>query len=171
MSESKYQTFGQRWWAGVIDGLLLLPIGVVNAMIISGPELPWLTIAWLPFGYSLYWFYSVLGHGCYGQTVGKHLMKVRVVDNGTEQQITMWQAVLRDSGIIVANTLSLGLGLCWAFNNELANSPGFQWTRIVLGYATLAWALTEIGTCLFNNKRRALHDLIAGTVVVKLENQ
>jgi uncharacterized RDD family membrane protein YckC len=33
--------------------------------------------------------------------------------------------------------------------------------------ASVIWFIIEIVTCLLNEKRRALHDYIAGTVVVK----
>jgi uncharacterized RDD family membrane protein YckC len=39
----------------------------------------------------------------------------------------------------------------------------------VLLTAALVWFVAEILTCLTNPKRRAVHDFIAGTVVVKTE--
>jgi hypothetical protein len=38
----------------------------------------------------------------------------------------------------------------------------------VLAFAGLAWFLLEIGTAFINPKRRAVHDLIAKTVVVQV---
>lgn len=35
-------------------------------------------------------------------------------------------------------------------------------------YATVVWLLSELVVLLFNEKRRALHDFIAGTVVVRV---
>ena len=37
-----------------------------------------------------------------------------------------------------------------------------------IGWGGLVWSLLEIATMLTNSKRRALHDLIAGTVVVRV---
>jgi uncharacterized RDD family membrane protein YckC len=39
---------------------------------------------------------------------------------------------------------------------------------VILGVAGLGWFLLEIGTTFTNPKRRAVHDLIANTVVVRV---
>jgi uncharacterized RDD family membrane protein YckC len=45
-----------------------------------------------------------------------------------------------------------------------------QWFH-VLGYGALLMLFIELATMLTNRKRRALHDFIAGSVVVKIYNQ
>lgn len=40
---------------------------------------------------------------------------------------------------------------------------------MILGIGSLLWFVAEIVTSLMNQKRRAVHDFIAGTVVVKTE--
>jgi len=124
---------------------------------------------------SLVWLlYTVVMHARYGQTVGKMITKVRMVDFGTEGRISWRQAWLRE-GIPVL--LSLGL-LGWevflilsrglnvrAFGNRgtLAATKGFWLLMALPGL----WFLAEVLTMLTNSKRRALHDFIAGTVVVR----
>ncbi len=49
-------------------------------------------------------------------------------------------------------------------------SEAFSYADMVLGIAALLWFAGEIVTCLLNKKRRALHDFIAGTVVVNVEH-
>lgn len=41
----------------------------------------------------------------------------------------------------------------------------------VLGGVALVWFLLELGTMLASEKRRALHDYIAGTVVIRAPQQ
>ncbi len=45
-------------------------------------------------------------------------------------------------------------------SNEFTFRP---WTRFIL----LVWTATEVITMLMNCKRRAIHDFIAGTIVVR----
>lgn len=43
-----------------------------------------------------------------------------------------------------------------------------SWSKII-DNLYLAWGLSELLVLLLNNKRRALHDFIAGTVVVHID--
>jgi uncharacterized RDD family membrane protein YckC len=120
---------------------------------------------------SLAWLmYTVVMHARYGQTFGKMVTKVRVVDFRTEGRISWRQAWLRE-GIPMA--LSFGL-LGWqvfliltgslspsAVTETPDNGP---WLLTALPGL---WFLAEILTMLTNDKRRALHDVIAGTVVIR----
>lgn len=168
--DAKYQTFQPRFIAGFVDGLILLPIGIADTLIFT-QDIVWLTVAWIPVSYSAYWIYSVIGHGLYGQTVGKHAMKIMVLDNKTEEKITMGQAILRDLFIIIVNILAAGTSIYFVLNQGTEFPQWLLIFSLVLGYGSVAWFLTEIVTCLTNKKSRALHDFIAGTVVVKLEEE
>jgi uncharacterized RDD family membrane protein YckC len=170
MYNPKYQTVGQRIGAAFIDGFVLAPIIVLDAIIFSESSPKWLIVVWMSISYSAYWVYSVLLHGFYGQTVGKRVAKIRVVDNDTEDPITMRQALLRDSVIIVLNTIALGLDIYLVAAGANRDQMIFQAASLVIGYAAVSWALVEIITCLTNPKRRAVHDFIAGTVVVQKAN-
>ena len=48
------------------------------------------------------------------------------------------------------------------------NSPNLNTLQMVIAFAEFAWFVAEILTMLTNKKRRALHDFIAGTVVVRV---
>ncbi len=168
--DSRYQTLQPRFLAGFVDGLILLPFGIVDALIFT-QDLVWLSVTWIPITYSAYWIYSVVGHGFYGQTVGKRVMKIIVLDNKTEEKITMRQAVLRDLFLIVINILAAATDIYFVLNKGTEFPQGLLIFSLVLGYGSMAWFLTEIVTCLTNKKSRALHDFIAGTVVVKLEEE
>lgn len=164
----KYQTFGLRFAAGFIDGLLLIPIDLVDYWAFA-PERPIvLVIVWALISFPSPWLYSVLMHGFYGQTIGKRFAGVKVLDI-SEKPITMRQAFLRDSVYIGLNIIALLLFLYMRVVGELPNTPVINLTRYLVGYAALGWFLLEILTTLTNKKRRAVHDFIAGTVVVRTE--
>ena len=112
------------------------------------------------------------------QTIGKMVTKVRVVDFRTEGGISWWQAWLRKG---IPMVLSLGF-LGWevflvltgslnpsglANGEALTASKGF-WLLMAL---PALWFFAEVLTMLTNEKRRALHDFIAGTVVVRTNTQ
>jgi len=90
-----------------------------------------------------------------------------------ETSLTMRQAILRDSPGLVFQLAFLPLALIhldwWiAFDRgDLTEIP--RWF-VLLAYGALLMLLLEIATMLTNRKRRAVHDFIAGSVVVKLHN-
>src|SRR5208283_1991020 len=107
LAMDKYRTFGSRFWAGFIDGLVFLPISLSDSYLSSPARGPKILISWAIFSYSAYWLYSVLLHARYGQTVGKRAMHVKVMDVSEERIPSLKQAFLRDAVYIALNTSSL----------------------------------------------------------------
>jgi uncharacterized RDD family membrane protein YckC len=173
-SSARYSTFGPRFWTGSVDSCVLWPLSFITssllffnisrsigALIVIVESLTWLV-------------YIVVMHARYGQTIGKMVTKVRVVDFKTEGSISWRQAWIREGiplllslGLVVYEVSSIlsgdvplrtsGKGAAFAASRTfwlLAAVPGF-------------WFLAEVLTMLTNKKRRALHDFIAGTVVVR----
>jgi uncharacterized RDD family membrane protein YckC len=166
----KYQTVWQRFWAGFVDGLVFLPITLFDDYLSAPTRGPFILISWAIVSYSAYWLYSVSLHARYGQTLGKKAMHIKVMDAAEERIPSLAQAFLRDSGYIVVNVASMlyfiyvVISHRYVSGTEQINSlPGK-----VLAFASLGWFLLEIITMLMNSKRRALHDLIANTVVLKV---
>ena len=54
-----------------------------------------------------------------------------------------------------------------AARNALRYSVAYPWYRPVEGLL-VTWLLVDAGTLLFNDRRRAIHDFIAGTVVLRV---
>jgi len=165
---TKYHTFWPRFWAGFVDGLVFLPVNFLDAYLSAPARGPFVLIVWAVISYSLYWLYSVLLHARYGQTLGKMATKIKVLDLSEEHIPSLRQAFIRDIGYILLNTLSLVWFLYlvvaghYTSQVDVLFGPG-----ILLGFASLGWFLLEIITMLTNPKRRAFHDFIAGTVVVR----
>ena len=83
-----------------------------------------------------------------------------MVDAKTECPITFKQALLRDAipAVLIVCLLTAG-----TFSTITGDESLIFWVFAVLA----TWFLLELITMLFNKKRRALHDFIAGTVVVR----
>ncbi|HEY2341503.1 MAG TPA: RDD family protein [Chthoniobacteraceae bacterium] len=169
----RYSTFGPRFWTGTVDYCILWPITFV-ATILLYLEPPKVVVALLVILESVAWLvYSVFMHARYGQTVGKMVTKVRVVDFRTEGRISYLQAWLRDGIPIVLNLGLVGYQVyailtgkddprAVAKDQVVYYEP--SWLAIAL---PVSWFLAEVLTMLTNEKRRALHDFIAGTVVIR----
>ena len=119
--------------------------------------------------------YSIIMHGYYGQTLGKMAMKVKVVDFKTEERITMTQAWLRDCIpllLMLFSYFSLAV-LTNGFQNErIITNSGSSLASIVImiiNGLSISWVILEIVSMLMNEKSRAIHDLIAKTVVVRVD--
>ena len=97
-------------------------------------------------------------------------MGVKVVDFDDEDEIDLKQAFIRDS---VPIALMIGL-YAYSFiifygseGNEFQADFATLAPMLLIGLLTLLWTVLEIFSMLFSDKSRAVHDLIAGTVVVR----
>lgn len=98
-------------------------------------------------------------------------MHVKVMDVSEERIPSLGQAFLRDVVYIAINTSSLVYFIYLIVAHKYVNGteringlPG-----MILAFASFGWFLLEVITMLTNSKRRAIHDLIAKTVVLKVE--
>ena len=125
--------------------------------------------------------YPVYFHARWGQTVGKMIAKVKVT------QIDGAPVALRHA--FLRSSVDIALSAIWAvsliyvlttWNGPDWSSLGFldrgraiaerfpisRWYDLV----SLVWVGSELVVLLTNKKRRALHDFIAGTVVVQMKS-
>ncbi len=166
----KYRTVGPRFWAGFIDGLVFLPITMFDDYLSSPQRGLTILVSWAIISYSAFWLYSVSLHACYGQTLGKRAMHVKVLDVGEDRIPSIRQALIRDIGYILLNFGSLLYFLYLVITGNYAGTEQLEGSSMgrILAFAGLTWFLLEIGTAFTNPKRRAVHDLIARTVVVRV---
>ena len=170
----KYSTFGPRFWTGSIDVCVLMPITLLTAGLMA-LDVPRALAAFLIILQSLAWLiYTVYMHGRYGQTVGKMVTKVRVVGSRTEEAISWRQACIREGipmilsmGCLVYEIYAVLTGRLKPSDVEAGNEMTANGPYLLLVSLPLLWFLAEVLTMLTNQKRRALHDLIAGTVVIR----
>jgi len=170
----RYLTFGPRFWTGFVDGCVLWPIGFITSavLLLNGPNALAASMIMLQ---GLAWeAYTVVMHARCGQTVGKMVTKVRVVDFRTEGRISLRQAWLREAVPMLLTLVLLGYEVLAILTGRIearAIANGDAWLANkplwLLNVLPGLWFLAEVLTMLTNEKRRALHDLIAGTVVVR----
>jgi uncharacterized RDD family membrane protein YckC len=164
---SQYGTFWARVWAGFVDGLIFSQLGLLSSYFSSPGRGMTTLVIWTVVSYSIYPIYSVTMHARTGQTIGKRVAGIRVMNVDEDRIPSLRQAFLRDIGIIIPGALAMlytvYLIVTHSYTIETLTSGSFIET---LSYANGAWFLIEITTMFLNEKRRAFHDLIAGTVVV-----
>jgi len=165
---NRYHTVGKRFWSNLLDGLVFLPLGFIEMGLFTLSLPKYILITWLIVTYPLNWLYSVLMHAFYGQTLGKMACGIKVLDV-SEKTIGIRQAFLRDIFIIVVNTIFVAYAVYFVLNDIPRDGSEFERINIYFMIAIYAWLIAEIITCLTNWKRRAMHDFIAGTVVVRLD--
>lgn len=175
----RYATFWQRFAAGMLDMLVFLPLAVIQWLV----DPAWkqgafaLSVVSTCLGLS----YHIYAHGRFGQTIGKWAMGIRVMRAHGGGRIGWRQAGLRSSvdgglailGMIgqavavaaIADVAYYGVGWHERFGNMAALEPRWSiWAHRIAG----VWYWSELITMLFNKRRRALHDFLAGTVVISV---
>jgi uncharacterized RDD family membrane protein YckC len=159
---NKYKTFAPRFFALILDTVLLLPLAIAadalaETAVSEGQRNIFLAILNLANV-----IYFVILHGLYGQTAGKYLAGVKVVRED-ESPVGFKAAILRNIPQIILVLISL----IPAMNVELGGTAEAPLTPISISIAL--WGLADVMVFILNSKGRALHDLIAGTVVIRLE--
>lgn len=174
----RYQNGWRRVGAHLIDGFALKPLSWISTWVFAHELSPFLQGGWVLLSSAFAYAYYIVLHGLFGQTIGKKLLQIRLEDvSGTKA--TWKQAVFRDSP-----GLALGLGILvqglfhfeemlGAYSLVYGNSRNAsldqlpKWMIIWTSFSFL-WVILELITMLTNPKRRAIHDFIAGTVVVRV---
>jgi uncharacterized RDD family membrane protein YckC len=128
-------------------------------------------------------FYSIYFVGRWGQTIGKMALKIKVValdgsEAGFERAFYRYSVDLAFSIISTAMTVHALFSITGAAYDSLSfdgkmkllidNTPSWSAAVDALSYA---WIGSELVVLLFNKKRRALHDFIAGTVVTHTQGE
>jgi len=166
---SKYSTFWPRFFAAFIDGIIFAFILYVESLLF-GFDYSQQDNFLQTFNAIQLAIYSVIMHGlCGGQTFGKMALGVRVPNHENELEIDLKQALRRESVNLILNAFSLILILLVASSmGETGTLSTFLALSItVFSVIALFWVISEFVTMLFNDKRRALHDFIGKTVVVR----
>lgn len=166
-TSEKYSTFWPRFLAPIIDGLILWPVVVGFNFLLIIYDFSLVISAFLNLSiYFSHYFYTIYLHGKYSQTVGKMVCKIKVVSVDTEEDISFRAAIIRDSIPLVVALILVIINFDFFMNISKTTELKFSdipWLTIV----PFVWFFAEIITMLTNAKRRALHDYIAGTVVIR----
>jgi len=165
-----YQTFFRRFWAGVIDGLVFLPVFAVSWVVLFDTDQPILQVSWYVIASLAFPAYSIFFHGRFGQTLGKMATRVKVLD-ASGAKLTFKQAFLRDSPYLVLVVVDLIITLPYIASGISLGIQSQTALQMVIDNASQLWFWAEVLTMLTNNRRRAVHDFIAGSVVVRTDEE
>jgi len=164
--QHKYRTFWPRFWAGWIDTFVFIPLFGVDWLVQQTTSAPVVLALWFVLYTLSFDIYSVALHTKYGQTLGKMAMRIKVL-SVSETKLSLRQALLRDIVPILLSSVSL---VFWLPRILAGIKFELTWVDELSLYGSLAWFVVELVTMLTNAKRRAVHDLIAGSVVVRVEH-
>lgn len=163
-----FKTGGRRLVAALIDFLVLSPLFFLDGAVWRsnwGTPLKW----WLLSASAVcFAAYSPIAHAVFGQTVGKWMTRIRVV--GLRGEPLGWgRAVLRDCLPLVACGYWLFAYSGYLDTGNVPGDPGFRLSErdSWLQDAQSVWVILEIASMFTNSRRRALHDFIAGSVVIR----
>lgn len=164
----KYQTFWPRFWAAFIDSIVLWTVYDICQRFAPSTNQGWLLILIASVSYSGLWLYSTILHARFGQTLGKKLLGIRVLDLDEQHFPSYIRAAFRDIGIIVPLNIELAQEIYYISSGAAHEfTLGFSLSGFLLDFAPLIWVLLELLTMLTNPKNRALHDYFARTVVIR----
>lgn len=178
--QSKYASFWQRLGAHLLDFCILIPI---IALSFWGNEQSRLFSAYYFFPglvFSL-WFHAYLVKR-YGGTPGKLIVGIRISTLKGEP-VGYREAALRYSVLFVLGAISQIALIQSTLGMSDADYLALNWQEKMLRIQELApswfesvtlltniWVWSEFVVMLTNKKRRAIHDFIAGTVVVRADS-
>lgn len=178
-NEKVYAGFGKRFGSAIVDMVILIPFMLMSHFIESlSLSMAIISVALLSLLYSAYTMYF---HYRFGATIGKMALGIKVtLPNG--ERIGIKQAALRSSVDLAFALFMVGaqviaisnadpevyLNASWIERAEYITPLFPAWYGIV-EIASQLWYWGEFIILLFNERERALHDFIAGTVVIRQE--
>jgi len=178
MTTHYYAGFWRRFGAFWVDFLVFLPLIVLNGRLYDYCHSKSLAVTSFVLYSALYHVYVIYCHGRWGRTIGKLTTGIRI-SSLTFEPITWRQAIVRSS-IDVCFTIISCVGTALAFaamSDEAMSTNGLDRSKLLLSlhptwdryanWGQQAWIWGEFVVMMTNSKRRALHDFIAGTVVVQ----
>jgi len=176
----EYAGFWVRLWARLIDAIILSPFLIFgfivfrNNLVITGFYWNY-SIAFLTIFYEVYFFVK------FGATIGKNKAHIKVIGMETDA-ITWWQSIIRNApdyflqmfnffgGLSALHAINDFSGLNFFSLQKLLTQNRNPVFGLLTGLISL-WFLADGIVFLCNKKKRSLHDIIAGTMVIKGETR
>ena len=107
-------------------------------------------------------YYVVFQYMNKGQSIGKKLLKLQVVDKDTNKPISILKGLLRSFIILSILSGTLLIIFLYIFNSK----------NYIISYSTVLmleaiFTLTSVMFVLYRKDRRGLHDMMSNTIVIK----
>jgi uncharacterized RDD family membrane protein YckC len=165
----EYASFWTRVGASLLDTLILLPVAFLNIYnILDFKQLPlYVLLGFVPLVYKVFMEFK------YGATLGKMIVKVKVI-NEEEESVSFEQAIVRNIFYLLVSVISFLAGLYLFVQPDFSSITTFLQYGLVMqeGPHQLISQLANVlflVSCLFvvfRDNRQALHDSMAGTYVI-----
>jgi len=168
--ERRYRTLVRRIVAGLIDIFLLQFLWSAHFWVREQHPHVVLFVLWYVVLRVLLVAYSIVSHARWGQTLGKKLRGLRLMDASEERLPSFRQCVLRDILPVVQLPIFLVLAMPDLFaGRDPALEADRALERIGLSWIGTLWIVAELVTMFTGKNGRSLPDYIAGTVVVRTD--
>jgi uncharacterized RDD family membrane protein YckC len=172
----RYAGFWPRLAAALVDGVVLAPLLMLAYWGWTTSRTTALAIE-VPLS-AAFAFYNIYFIGRWGQTVGKMALKIKVVAldgadagfrrafyrHGVDLAFSVVSAILVITSLTAISSSEYDVA-SFEEKMELLTAQAPSWQSLV-DWLSIAWVVSELVVLLMNEKRRAVHDFIAGTVVV-----
>jgi uncharacterized RDD family membrane protein YckC len=173
VKEDIYAGFWPRFFAGFIDGLIFLPLLYLFKYIDGFSKYNFCITSTLTLLFFI--FYEVYLVKQYGGSLGKLVLKLKIIR--TDGLIVGWkESFMRYSVSIAIHLISVVIVIIAVqhisddifFNvsfwkrSDFIDSLGTHWWDTILA----VWFFSEFIVLQTNDRKRAVHDFIAGTVVI-----
>ncbi len=172
-----YAGFWKRFCAGIVDILIILPLSFLFTWM-EGFDRTLAILITIPSSL-LFAMFNVYFNARFGGTPGKLVVGIRIAT--PDGSPIGWAEAWKRSSVDLVFAFSLLMARVWGLaqveSEGYASLGWIERERLVLAgapawYGTVrtllqVWFWSEVVVLLFNKRRRAIHDFIAGTVVIK----
>lgn len=165
-SQGVYNTFWRRFAAIIIDSIILWPLTFIDSYI-EGSSSKFLFCIGVFISSLIYTAYFIILHSRYGQTIGKKITGIKVVDIDEANLIGIKRSIYRELPWIIANIVIIVYAVIKLFLTSIDLAIIKESYNELSFIIALCWMIIELITMLTNYKKRALHDYLAKSVVVK----
>ena len=107
-------------------------------------------------------YYAIFQYMNKGQTIGKKLLRIKVVDKDTKESPTIIKGLIRS--LIIFSILSGTLSILFIY---ILNKENYFISYLSLLSFELIFSLITVILILYKKDGRGLHDIMANTIVVK----
>ncbi|TAD92114.1 MAG: RDD family protein [Bacteroidetes bacterium] len=165
MQTNRYSTASKRIWASIVDGIVFMPFLLIDRFLISPTESEYFVVGWQMLSVIIPLLYSIVAHYKYGQTIGKWVAGVQVVDISESHKINLKQAIVRASFYLAIKLAAVCYYLFLVVTNG-DKAYFFEGFNDLAGTLIMVWFLLNLVTMYSNKKSRAIHDFLAQSVVI-----
>lgn len=146
-----YNTLFRRILAFIIDALLFQIATLLTVRLgIELAEVWWIALSFV---------YAIVLHTLFGATVGKWVVRIRVMDLSERRLPSLYQALLREAVYLALLIAPILLPVA-----VLEESP-WSWLNI---WSMPLFAIIDLAVALTNPKSRSIHDYLATSVVIRV---